>query len=115
LPLKATGPSWKMLSAGTKTMGIRRPDNKIALDLATLLGRPITTTSANLSGESTCYSVAQVKKQFDNKKFQPDYYLDFGKLKKTKPSTVVLVGENYVNILREGPITEEEIQSVLNK
>jgi len=115
LPLKAVGTSWKALSAGTKTMGIRRPDNKVALDLATLLGKPITTTSANLSGQATCYSISEVQKQFNNKKFQPDYYLDGGKLKKLKPSTVVLVGEDYVRILREGPITEQEIQSVLNK
>src|SRR5262245_38853023 len=58
LPLKIKGPAWQKLSAGTKTMGIRRPKNKVALDLAMLLGKPITTTSANLSGQPNCYSIS---------------------------------------------------------
>lgn len=115
LPLKISGTSWKLLSAGTKTLGIRRPDNKMALDLATLLMKPITTTSANVSGQPNCYSVAEVKKQFAKMKVKPDYYLNGGKLKKTKPSTVVAVAETYVKILRDGPIDEDEIKRAVSK
>lgn len=115
LPLKISGVSWKLLSAGTKTLGIRRPDNKTALDLATLLKKPITTTSANVSGQPNCYSVAEVEKQFAKMKTKPDYYLDGGKLKKTKPSTVVVVAETYVKILRDGPIDEDEIKRAVSK
>src|SRR3989338_475397 len=42
--------SWKMLSAETGTIGIRMPDNRFALALVKKFGKPITTTSANLSG-----------------------------------------------------------------
>ncbi len=115
LPLKAKGKSWQLLSAKTGTMGIRRPKNKTALDLAWGLGRPITTTSANVSDQPNCYSVVAVQKQFKNLKSKPDFYLDGGKLKKTKPSTVVLLGEGYAKILREGPITEKQIYNALNK
>lgn len=115
LPLKITGISWKILSAKTKTLGIRRPKYKLALDLAMILKKPITTTSANLSGKATCYSTQAVKKQFVKAKLKPDYYLDGGKLKITKPSTVVSVDENYVKILREGPIGEDEIKRALTK
>ncbi len=109
LPLKAAGPSWKLLSAGTKTLGIRRPKHKLALDLAYFLGKPITTTSANLSGQLNTYSPADIKKQFKNKLF----ILDGGKLKNTKPSTVVLLTGGHVKILRPGPISETKIRNIL--
>lgn len=109
LPLKASGPAWKLLSAGTKTLGIRRPKHKLALDLAYFLGRPITTTSANLSGQSNTYSPADIKKQFKNKIF----ILDGGKLKQTKPSTVVLLTAGHVKILRPGPISETKINQAI--
>ena len=115
LPLKAKGKSWQMLSANTGTLGIRRPKNKTALDLAWALGRPITTTSANVSDKPNCYSVAEVEEQFKNSKNKPDFYLDGGKLKKTKPSTVALVDKEYVRILRQGPVTEKQIYNVLSR
>ncbi|MEJ0021385.1 MAG: L-threonylcarbamoyladenylate synthase [Candidatus Doudnabacteria bacterium] len=115
LPLRAQGRSWDMLSAGTRTLGIRRPKNKLALDLSGCLGKPITTTSANVSGKPNCYSVAEVKKQFTGSKLKPDFYLDGGELKRTKPSTVVILSGRHVKILREGPITEKQIDKVLRK
>jgi len=115
LPLKAKGKSWAMLSANTGTLGIRRPKNKTALDLAWALGRPITTTSANVSDKPNCYSIAEVKRQFLRSSSQPDFYLDGGKLKKTKPSTVVLLTDTYAKILRSGPVTEKQIYNVLSR
>ncbi len=112
LPLKISGPSWKLLSAGTKTLGIRRPKNKLALDLASGLGKPITTTSANLSGQANCYSIDMVKRQFQGNMYFNIYYLNGGTLKKTKPSTVIsLVG--HVKIMRPGPISERKIKNAL--
>ncbi len=111
LPMIAKGKSWKKLSAGIKTMGVRLPNNKLALALVKKLGKPITTTSANISGKDNCYSVAEVKSQF--KQLRSDvYYVDGGRLKKTKPSTVVSL-INGVTILRPGPIKESEIKRAL--
>jgi L-threonylcarbamoyladenylate synthase len=114
LPLKAKGTSWQKLSAGTKTIGIRRPNNKLALKLVEQLGRPITTTSANVSGMPNCYSVPEVRKQFENQKQKPDFYLDGGKSRQIKPSTVVSLIED-VKILRVGPISETQIKKALNR
>lgn len=117
LPLKAKGKSWKKLSAGTGTLGIRWPKNKIALELVKKFGKPITTTSANVSGQPNTYSVEQVKKQFQSSNppagGKPDFYLDGGKLRKTKPSTVVSMIKD-AKILRVGPITEKQIANALN-
>ena len=132
LSLKAKGQSWKMLSAGTGTLGIRYPDNSTAQALVEALKKPITTTSANISGQPNTYSVAQIKKQFAKSKLKPDFYLDGGKLKNTKLSTVVMINptpdpsprkgrgvlsrrksSGRVTILRSGPVTEKQIKAIL--
>lgn len=112
LPLKSKGKSWKLLSGGTNTIGIRYPDHPMAQALVEAFAKPITTTSANLAGKDNTYSVFQVQKQFGNSKLKPDFYLDGGKLKKIKPSTVVKLNGN-VTILREGPISKKQIDSLL--
>jgi len=117
LPLKISGESWKLLSAGTKTLGIRRPKYKLALDLAAIFGKPITTTSANVAGGKNCYSVSEFKKQFNpriyGRIYAHIYVLDGGKLKKTKPSTVVSLSGKNAKILRQGPISETQIKNAL--
>jgi L-threonylcarbamoyladenylate synthase len=112
LPLFIKTKSFKKLSADTKTLGIRLPDNKTALELVEAFGKPITTTSANISGMPTCYSTVEIKKQFEKSQQKPDFYLESGKLKKTKPSTVVSLIKD-VKILRPGPITETQIKKAL--
>jgi L-threonylcarbamoyladenylate synthase len=84
VPLKARGASWQMLSAGTKTIGIRYPNHETAQALCEAFGKPITTTSANLSGLPSTYSIAAVKKQFAKGKLKPDFYLDGGKAQENK-------------------------------
>ena len=101
--------SWKRLSAGTGTLGIRMPDNKIALALARGLGSPITTTSANISGKRSAYSIEEVYLQFRVRKLKPDVVINALSLPEVKPSTIVdLTGRN-VRILREGPISSNAI------
>jgi tRNA A37 threonylcarbamoyladenosine synthetase subunit TsaC/SUA5/YrdC len=110
--LKAKNAGLKKLSAGTGFLGIRHPKNKIALDLAKTLGRPITTTSANPpsgQGGDDSYSVGDIVKQFTNKKYKPDVVINAGKLPKRKPSTVVKIAHNQAKILRIGPISEKRI------
>lgn len=127
LPLKAKSESWKLLSAGTGTLGIRLPDNKLAIGLVKKFGKPITTTSANLSGKKACYSIEEVKKQFRNNiaassgaprrssqcTGEPDFYLDGGKLKRVKPSTIVAISNNHVKIIRQGPISKTQILKII--
>jgi len=119
LPLAIKNETLKILSAGTRTVGLRMPDNALALDLAQVLKKPITATSANpsfiLSGGYESYSAQDVVKQFKNKKFQPDIVINAGKLAKKKPSTVVKVFEDHVDVLRAGPITKKQINLIVGK
>ena len=52
-----------MLVAGLNTVGIRIPDNQIILRLVEMTGKPLTTTSANISGKPGTYSVEEVTAQ----------------------------------------------------
>ncbi len=104
LPLKSKNQGYKLLSAGNSTIGLRMPANEIALDLAKFLKRPITATSANVSGKPDCYSVSDITHQFKNKRFKPDIVINAGRLIKRKPSTVVKIDGDRLVILRQGPV-----------
>lgn len=111
--LKVKNNKLKVLSANTGTIGLRMPKNKIAQDLAKYLGRPITATSANVSGQADCYSAGDIIGQFKNQKYKPDIIINAGKLPKRKPSTLVCVFDDVVKVLRQGPVTEREILNLL--
>ena len=107
--------NFKLLAAGTGALGIRMPDNKIALDLARALNRPITATSANpsarFSGGHDSYSAEEIIKQFENKKFQPEIIINAGNLPKRKPSTLIKIYQDQsIKILREGLVTKSQIK-----
>lgn len=114
LPLKIKDKRLKILSANTGTIGIRMPKNKIALDLAKKLGRPITATSANLAGGADCYSAEEILGQFRKQKIKPDIIINAGQLQRRKPSTMVRVFDDVVKVLRVGPVSEQQIKSLLN-
>ena len=87
--------------------GIRVSSNSIARELSKKLGKPIVATSANISGRENCYSIKEVLKQG----IKADLYLDAGKLKKVKPSTIFDVEKRV--IVRKGPISLKEIMKIL--
>lgn len=84
-----------------KTVGVRLPKNKTAINLAKKLGRPITTTSANIAGAKTPMSGQAIYNHFKKQKYQPDLILDAGELN-GKPSTILNFSEKRVKIIREG-------------
>lgn len=107
---------FRMLTAKTGELGIRMPKNKIALDLARYFKKPITTTSANVSGGLECYSAKEVLKQFKGKINLPDVVIALEKrLPKKKHSTLIKINQDQsIQILRHGPISEIQIRKILN-
>ena len=89
----------------SRTLGIRISSHDLIKKIMENVDFPVTSTSANLAGEKTCYSVEDVKKQFENKENQPDLVIDGGKLKEGHISTVVDLTENRIKVLRQGDIT----------
>lgn len=83
-------------------VGIRYPDHKIAVELIELAGVPITSTSANISGEAPPTRVEEIK-------VNADYILDGGDCN-GEPSTVVdLVNQK---VLREGAKYDEVVAAL---
>ncbi len=98
------------LAAGTGKIGIRIPDNRFCLELVSVCGKPITSTSANISGGDNPRSVQQIA---DSISSTVDMIVDGGMLKSSVPSTVVDVTTGDVVIVREGVISSEEIEDAL--
>jgi L-threonylcarbamoyladenylate synthase len=100
------------LTAGTGKIGIRLPGHPVATAMISSLGRPITGTSANLSGESGCRRLGDLKPQLTR---QLDAALDAGPLKGGTGSTVVDVTGDIPRILREGEISATELLAVIKR
>lgn len=96
------------LNPGTKTIGIRVPAHALSLNLAKAFGGPLTTTSANISGQPSPYSVSAIQKQFRGRKFKPDFILNSGRLKKNPPSTIIDVSQKTPKIIRHGSCRQLE-------
>lgn len=72
------------------TLGVRIPDYPLVLEMVKVLGRPLTATSANASGEKRPYTVADVLGRLSEKqKSLIDLIIDAGELPRNEPSTVV--------------------------
>jgi len=92
------------LMPGQDSCVVRISTNEICKLLVRRLGRPITATSANKAGGDNCYSAEEVIRQLKNSKQQPNLIFDAGKLKLIKPSTIIEVESNKINVIRQGKI-----------
>jgi len=106
----------KGIEAENGTLGIRIPDNKYISELVKLLGKPVTATSANLSGRTPNYSIASFLRPLSNKKKEMiDLIVDAGKLPRNKPSTVIDATEAELKILRRGDLITSNSQTLISK
>jgi len=88
----------KKLRTKRKTVGIRVPNNHIALTLAKELGNPIISTSVtNRLGENY-YDPYEIRAVFDS---QVDLMLSIGALE-GKPSSIVDLSTEEPEVIREG-------------
>lgn len=106
----------KGIEAENGTLGIRIPDNKYIHDLVKLVGKPITATSANLSGRTPNYSIQSFLRPLSKKKKEMiDLIIDGGKLPKNKPSTVIDATESEIKILRRGDLITGKSKNLISK
>ena len=92
---------------GTGTVGVRCPDDRFVRELATRLG-PLTTTSANRHGEPTPSTAAEAAGALAG---SVDVVVDGGERLGTA-STVVDGTAPEVPVLREGPISQDQVRAV---
>lgn len=96
--------------SATATVGVRVPDHEVARALLRATG-PMAVTSANISGEQSPVTAREVYEQL---KGRIPLILDGGKTLGGIPSTLVDCTSPELNILREGPISLEELHSAVN-
>jgi L-threonylcarbamoyladenylate synthase len=108
LQAKVQYPIW--VTQNSKNLGVRVPDHNIARQLAGMSGGVIVSTSANRAGAKPPRTVKEALDQIGS---EVDLILDAGISSQNKPSTIVDLSTGAVKLLREGPITLEQIKKVL--
>ena len=91
-----------------RMIGVRISSHAFAAELATQFGKPIATTSANIHGQPSPYSPAEIERQFTGHSPAPDLLISEGELAIASPSTVVSVTRDGMRILRQGALVIEE-------
>lgn len=99
-----------LLTGGTDTVGIRISSHPVARSLASTFGRPLTATSANLSGGKNPITAQDVCDQLGE---GVDMMLDAGKTKGIKGSTIIDVTLSPPRIVREGDVPVGEVVRVV--
>jgi len=88
----------EFVNPGENFVSIRFSNFEFCTKLVLVLGRPVTTTSANKTGEPQLYNV-------DVNGFEGvELTIDGGELLKNKPSTIVKVNGDSVEVLRQGDL-----------
>lgn len=95
---------------GPDGVGIRVSPHPVARVLSAGLGRPITATSANLSGQAPATTLAEARGAVGDK---VKVFLEGGKLTAPAPSTVVAVGRSGWKMIRVGAISQNQIAMAL--
>lgn len=97
--------------AGGSTVGLRVPDNDIALAVIEGVGDAVTGTSANLSGGPDPVSADEVRRQIGE---CVDLILDSGPAQVGVGSTIVDCTGSELRILRQGAVSSEAITRALD-
>ncbi len=100
----------KILTAGSGKIGIRLSSDKFCGELLNICNIPITSTSANLSGEPNPNSISMINRKVRD---SVDLIVDAGTLTSQTPSTVVDVTKGKIELVREGAIAYRKILDVV--
>lgn len=93
----------------TSTVGVRVPDHDVARALLRTVG-PMAVTSANISGKQSPVTAEEVYEQLNGR---VDLIIDGGKTPGGVPSTLVDCTAAELKVLREGPVSLEELLTAL--
>lgn len=94
------GPELEYLHEGKFSLAVRIPDEPLLRELLGSTG-PLLTSSANLPGEPTAVNLREAQTYFDD---DVDFYVDAGDMSDRKPSTIIRVVDDAIEVLREGSV-----------
>ncbi|MBI2347009.1 MAG: threonylcarbamoyl-AMP synthase [Deltaproteobacteria bacterium] len=96
----------KSLTTNTGKIGLRISSHPVATAILREFARPLTTTSANLSGFPPSCHVKHIQKYFGDRL---DCIVDGGECPPSRGSTVVDVADDTMAIIRDGAIPADKI------
>ena len=99
------------VSGGTGKVGVRVPAYAVTRAICHAVGRPITATSANRSGEPPTADPAVVEQTIGDR---IDLLIDTGHTPGGAPSTIVDASGTYPVLVREGAVSWSEIEAWLH-
>lgn len=94
------------VTGNTGTVGVRISPHPVAQELVRLMGKPITATSANISGQPPARSAQEVVEMLGNK---IAYIVDGGQAAAGLCSTIVGVHNSQLSLIRRGQIDLPEL------
>jgi L-threonylcarbamoyladenylate synthase len=98
------------LTAGTKSLGVRLPDDEDVRAFVHACGGSLTATSANISGEPPARTAKEVENYFPT---GIDLIVDGGEVTATEASTVLDVSSSKARLVREGAVSRDELKELL--
>ena len=96
------------VNGGMETLAIRMATSDALRELIKAAGSPVFMTSANQSGEPVCTSLDEIEKSCPTLDGMMEGNVSFG-----EASTIIDCTGNELKILRQGPVTMEQIEKVL--
>ncbi len=99
------------LTGGTGTVGVRIPSHPLALKLLDIARKPLTATSANISGMPAASSAGDVSMQLGN---GIDMILDGGRTPGKLGSTIIGCSLDGLGEVRKGIVSFEEILAAVS-
>jgi len=100
------------VTAGAPTVGIRVPSHSVARALCAAFERPVTATSANISGKSATDDPNEVVAQLSS---GLDLLLDAGTTPGGPASTIVDVTQREPQLIRAGAVAWEDVQACVHR
>jgi L-threonylcarbamoyladenylate synthase len=97
------------VTQGTGAIGVRIPSSIFCLRLVESCGCPVTSTSANISGQEQPRTIDDLERVLGD---GIDLYVDGGTLSPSEPSTVVDVTSSRPFVIREGAIKRSDLIKV---
>lgn len=98
------------LTGGSGWIGVRVSSHPVAQALVEALGEPITATSANPGGDAPAIDLATARRYFESRVAA---YVDGGTLASGLGSTVLLVADDAVRVIRRGATPIDELEQAL--
>lgn len=98
-----------VLTGGLDTVGVRFPNDELIIDIINKANVPLLSTSVNISGSNTIYSVADIPLEILD---GIDFVFDGGECK-GEASTVVKIDGSGVKLLRNGKIDFTDVLDVI--